>query len=357
MKPHAVGAWEQRQQPQDGVRMNKFGAVIFLLGTLLSGVFVLGMMGSTERSTVPIDAVINDQTTYDEVFHSYYICTANIEFTYSVNGQDYGGIATGSMQSSQSCVDEIEASYSIDSEIRIYYWDDVPSDYTFNQESEDTAFLYGCCAAFFGILAVIGLVVTFSMGSPGSSSTTGGLSGRVKNLSGQNSTQIKPENEHYQTLPSQQHLSRDTKSKPRNRWKGDRMTQARIRNYDSILNRLNLKKRNLSNIMEAKGYVMTSGIMNQRETDKFFANSHVISTLGLLPDGEFKSSSMSQSKPKENFWSQSKISTSKGSSDGSCGDLSCSNSVDSFDFRCFDCRKRFCSQHRGKTFKCAACAN
>lgn len=337
--------------------MNKFGAVIFLVCTLLSGVFVLGMMGSTERSTIPVDAVINDQTTYDESYSSYYTCTAYIGFTYSADGGDYEGSTVGSMESSQSCLDEIKSYYSIDSEIRIYYWDDAPSDYTFNQESEDAAFLYGCCAAFFGILAVLGLVVTFSMGSPGSSSTTGGLSGRLKGFRGQTSKQIKPENEHYQTLPSQQHLSRDTKSKPRNRWKGDRMTQARIRNYDSILNRLNLKNRNLSNIKEAKGYVMTSGIMNQRETDKFFANSHVISTLGLLPDGELKSSSMSQSKPKENFWSQSKISTSKGSSDGSCGDISCSNSVDSFDFRCFDCRKRFCSQHRGKTFKCAACEN
>ncbi len=337
--------------------MNKFGAVIFLVCTLLSGVFVLGMMGSTERSTIPVDAVINDQTTYDESYSSYYTCTAYIGFTYSADGGDYEGSTVGSMKRSQSCLDEIKSYYSIDSEIRIYYWDDAPSDYTFNQESEDAAFLYGCCAAFFGILAVLGLVVTFSMGSPGSSSTTGGLSGRLKGFRGQTSKQIKPENEHYQTLPSQQHLSRDTKSKPRNRWKGDRMTQARIRNYDSILNRLNLKNRNLSNIKEAKGYVMTSGIMNQRETDKFFANSHVISTLGLLPDGELKSSSMSQSKPKENFWSQSKISTSKGSSDGSCGDISCSNSVDSFDFRCFDCRKRFCSQHRGKTFKCAACAN
>ena len=337
--------------------MNKFGAVIFLFCTLLSGVFVLGMMGSTERSTIPVDAVINDQTTYDESYSSYYTCTAYIGFTYSADGGDYEGSTVGSMESSQSCLDEIKSYYSIDSEIRIYYWDDAPSDYTFNQESEDAAFLYGCCAAFFGILAVLGLVVTFSMGSPGSSSTTGGLSGRLKGFRGQTSKQIKPENEHYQTLPSQQHLSRDTKSKPRNRWKGDRMTQARIRNYDSILNRLNLKNRNLSNIKEAKGYVMTSGIMNQRETDKFFANSHVISTLGLLPDGELKSSSMSQSKPKENFWSQSKISTSKGSSDGSCGDISCSNSVDSFDFRCFDCRKRFCSQHRGKTFKCAACEN
>ena len=337
--------------------MNKFGAVIFLFCTLLSGVFVLGMMGSTERSTIPVDAVINDQTTYDESYSSYYTCTAYIGFTYSADGGDYEGSTVGSMESSQSCLDEIKSYYSIDSEIRIYYWDDAPSDYTFNQESEDAAFLYGCCAAFFGILAVLGLVVTFSMGSPGSSSTTGGLSGRLKGFRGQTSKQIKPENEHYQTLPSQQHLSRDTKSKPRNRWKGDRMTQARIRNYDSILNRLNLKNRNLSNIKEAKGYVMTSGIMNQRETDKFFANSHVISTLGLLPDGELKSSSMSQSKPKENFWSQSKISTSKGSSDGSCGDISCSNSVDSFDFRCFDCRKRFCSQHLGKTFKCAACEN
>jgi len=49
-----------------GVRMNKFGAVIFLVCTLLSGVFVLAMSSTTERSTIPVDAVINDQTTYDE---------------------------------------------------------------------------------------------------------------------------------------------------------------------------------------------------------------------------------------------------------------------------------------------------
>jgi len=341
-----------------GVRMNKFGAVIFLVCTLLSGVFVLAMSSTTERSTIPVDAVINDQTTYDESYSSYYTCTAYIGFTYSADGQDYEGSTVGSMESSQSCLDEIKSYYSIDSEIRIYYWDDAPSDYTFNQESEDAAFLYGCCAAFFGILAVLGLVVTFSMGSTGSSNITGGLSNRIKGLTGHKSQQIKPGNDHYQTLPSQQHITRDTEPKTRKRWKGDRMTQARIRNYDSILKRLNLKKRNLSNLMEAKGYVMTSGIMNQRETDKFFANSHVISTLGILPNGEFKSSSTSQSKPKANFWSQSNISTTpKGSSDGDCGEASCSNSVDSFDFRCFDCRKRFCSQHRGKTFKCASCAD
>lgn len=167
--------------------MNKFGAVIFLFCTLLSGAFVLAMSSTTGRSTIPVDAVINDQTTYDESYSSYYTCTAYIGFTYSADGGDYEGSTVGSMESSQSCLDEIKSYYSIDSEIRIYYWDDAPSDYTFNQESEDTAFLYGCCAAFFGILAVLGLVVTFSMGSTGSSNITGGLSNRIKGLTGHKS--------------------------------------------------------------------------------------------------------------------------------------------------------------------------
>ena len=338
--------------------MNKFGAVIFLVCTLLSGAFVLVMTNSPERTAVSTDAVINDQTTYSETYSSFYTCTANINFNYSTNGQVYEGIAPGSMQSSQTCIDQIEASYSIDSTIRIYYWDDSPEQYLFSQPNLDENILYGCCAAFFGILAILGLVVTVTMGSPGSSNITGGLSNRVQALSGPKSQKIESESKHYQTLPSQQGRVKEEKQKPRNRWNGDRMTQPRIRNYDSVIKRLGLKKRDLSNIKEAKGYVLTSGIMNQRETDKFFANSHVISTLGLLPNGEFKSSSNSQSKPKKDFWSKSSISTTtQGSSDGDCGEANCSISVDSFDFRCFDCRKRFCSQHRGKTFKCANCAN
>jgi hypothetical protein len=40
----------------------------------------------------------------------------------------------------------------------------------------------------------------------------------------------------------------------------------------------------------------------------------------------------------------------------SCGNPQCSNSVSAFDFRCFTCRKRFCSEHAGAKIECNDCS-
>jgi len=49
--------------------------------------------------------------------------------------------------------------------------------------------------------------------------------------------------------------------------------------------------------------------------------------------------------------------TQKTSSPGeSCGDSRCSNPVSAFDFRCFTCRRRFCSEHAGANIECSDCS-
>ena len=43
--------------------------------------------------------------------------------------------------------------------------------------------------------------------------------------------------------------------------------------------------------------------------------------------------------------------------EGVCAHPTCSSEVSAFDFRCFDCRRRFCSVHKGMTFQCESCAS
>ncbi len=40
----------------------------------------------------------------------------------------------------------------------------------------------------------------------------------------------------------------------------------------------------------------------------------------------------------------------------SCGNPWCSNPVSAFDFRCFTCRRRFCSEHAGANIECSECS-
>ena len=40
----------------------------------------------------------------------------------------------------------------------------------------------------------------------------------------------------------------------------------------------------------------------------------------------------------------------------SCGNPWCSNPVSAFDFRCFTCRRRFCSEHAGPNIECNDCS-
>ena len=366
----------------NGVKMNKFGIVIFLISTLLSGFFVIAAESSSEEERKAADAMITGETTYDEYYSNYYTCTANIHFSYKATEdgsieKNYTGTTTGSMESSQPCVDDIEAAFPIDSYIRIYFSTDDPTDYSF-QAPSSSMFLYYCCSGFFGILAVLGLVVTLMMGAKSSSVPTGGLSSRMSNFgskfSGNKSMQIKPDEATFPTLPSQQenpafNQVKPNKSRRRKRWKDGNMTQGRVRNYNSIISRMGLKNRGFDDIKEAKAHALSFGIMSHSETEAFFANDHVLRTLGLsqstpfiqnitINDSVVMGNPASSLNSNKGFWSNQNISTSKSQgSEETCGYASCSSEVDSFDFRCFDCRKRFCNAHRGKTFKCDSCEN
>ena len=356
-----------------GVKMNKFGIVIFIISILLSGLFAVAAAGSSDAEYIAADAEITAETTYDEYYSGYYTCTANIEFRYVAEPfeegsveKEYTGTTTGSMESSDSCIDEIEAAFPIGSNIRIFFLSDDPSIYSFDSQTSDI-YLYYCCSGFFAILATLGLIVALMMGSKGSTVATGGLSARMGNfraqLTGQKGKQITPTQSSYQTLPSQQNIPAFNQVRPSNprrrkRWKDGNMTASRIRNYDSIIGRMGLNNRGFDDVKEAKAHALSYGIMSQRETEEFFANDHVLKTLGLSTSSAFNSAPSQPSEPSGGFWGSQGISTTKAqSSEDTCGHPGCSNTVDSFDFRCFDCRKRFCNTHRGKTFQCETCAN
>ena len=51
-----------------------------------------------------------------------------------------------------------------------------------------------------------------------------------------------------------------------------------------------------------------------------------------------------------------KSTQASGPSEESCGNPQCSNRVTPFDFRCFTCRKRFCSEHAGANIECSECS-
>ena len=141
----------------NGVKMNKFGIVIFIISVLLSGLFVFAAAGSTDPEYIAADAIITSETTYDEYYSNYYTCTAYIEFRYVAEAfeedsveKEYTGTTTGSMESSESCIDEIEAAFPIGSTIRIFFPSDDPSSYSFESPTSEI-YLYYCCSGFFAI--------------------------------------------------------------------------------------------------------------------------------------------------------------------------------------------------------------
>ena len=352
--------------------MNKFGIVIFIASTLIAGIFVFAATGAEVEDWYSTNAEISEETTYTEgyTYDNYFSCIANIHFTYNATEDGsverlYSGTTTASMESSESCIDEIEAAFPIGSTLTIFYLSDDPSNYAFEEQYGDVLLFY-CCSGFFAILATLGLIVGLLMGPQGSSGTTGGLSARMNNLRSQitgEGRQSASTQSSYQTLPSQQNVPAFNQVKPTNnrrrkRWKDGNMTQSRIRNYNNIISRMGLNNRGFNDIQEAQAHALSFGIMSRRETEEFFANDHVLNTLGLSKANAFNSAPAQPTQSSGGFWGNQNISTSKAqTSEEVCGYPGCSNAVDAFDFRCFDCRKRFCNAHKGKTFQCDSCAN
>ena len=106
------------------------------------------------------------------------------------------------------------------------------------------------------------------------------------------------------------------------------------------------------------------------DAKNFFSSPYVIDVLGLgeeATDSEEEGSSQRgisdySKEIGDDWWEEGyeegteKPTRKTDSSGESCGNPRCSNPVSAFDFRCFTCRRRFCSEHAGAKIECSECS-
>ena len=181
------------------------------------------------------------------------------------------------------------------------------------------------------------------------------------------------------------------------------MSPSRISGYKRVIDTLNMSK-NASNVYDAENMLRSSGFMNAADANKFMAHPFVMQSLGfaagaaavsgakaataasnsagmlsrnvpapsdantnLRPAGSSEDRLQQMQDEAAAFFEsakpiQPKVATTTSRPVGEdesnqCAHPSCDTGVTSFDFRCFDCRRRFCSAHKGMTFQCSDCAS
>jgi hypothetical protein len=176
---------------------------------------------------------------------------------------------------------------------------------------------------------------------------------------------------------------------------------SRIDGYKKVMAKLNMSK-GVENVYDGENMLRSSGFMTAQAANKFMAHSYVLKTLGLAggagaaagagaavvaqqgnmlnrnvpnpsdpstglrPAGNSDDRLQKMQEEAAAFFESAKpkVATSTTSSrpvgqdeEGVCAHPTCSTEVSAFDFRCFDCRRRFCSAHKGMTFQCESCAS
>jgi len=160
---------------------------------------------------------------------------------------------------------------------------------------------------------------------------------------------------------------------------------SRIAGYQRILSTMNMGSGQFGSAQEYEQILQNSGMMDRSMASGFMSNPFVLQTLGIAAvaggaAATMRSASQAQTslrpaqsgdarlksmqKEAEDFFKSSKpkvsTTTSRPVAKGEpnqCAHSNCTARVSSFDFRCFDCRKRYCTAHKGATFQCEDCAN
>jgi hypothetical protein len=135
--------------------------------------------------------------------------------------------------------------------------------------------------------------------------------------------------------------------------------------YNSIVAKIQSSGVTVTTVEDAIKTYSSLFNVGEKAARPFFQNQFVMATLGLNVQNSPQISQVStsrQNKSKKldaNFWDNvSKgVAKNEGNSDEICADPNCSKPVSAFDFRCFKCRKRFCSDcESGKSIMCKACS-
>ena len=135
--------------------------------------------------------------------------------------------------------------------------------------------------------------------------------------------------------------------------------------YKSIIAKVNKSGVTVTSVEDAIKTYSSLFNVGEKAAKPFFQNQFVMTTLGLSMQSPSQVSEVSpsrQNKSKKlsaNFWENVSegVAKNEAKSDEICADPNCSKPVSAFDFRCFQCRGRFCADcETGTSIMCKTCS-
>ena len=135
-------------------------------------------------------------------------------------------------------------------------------------------------------------------------------------------------------------------------------------NYKSIVAKIQSSGVTVTNVEDAIKTYSSLFNVGEKAAKPFFHNQFVMSTLGLsIQDTaqvgyQSEHSNQKTEKVASNFWGNISdgVAKNEAKSDEICADPNCSKSVSAFDFRCYQCRGRFCESCKGSGLNCPSCS-
>jgi len=130
-----------------------------------------------------------------------------------------------------------------------------------------------------------------------------------------------------------------------------------IRAYDRLIAYIQARGGDIKSLED--GRQRLAEIWGASDSGRFFDSPYVIKVLGLKEEvvEEKKEEIIGDDWWEEGYSVDNSDDLPKAKTgEESCGHSSCENSVSAFDFRCFTCRNRFCSEHAGSKIECNGCS-
>ena len=134
--------------------------------------------------------------------------------------------------------------------------------------------------------------------------------------------------------------------------------------YNSIVAKINSSGVTVTTVDEAIRTYSSLFNVGEKAATPFFHNQFVMSALGLSHQDsaqvsyQSESSNQNSEKVGSSFWGNISegVANNEAKSDETCAGHACSNSISAFDFRCYQCRERFCESCKGSGLTCPSCS-
>ena len=132
-----------------------------------------------------------------------------------------------------------------------------------------------------------------------------------------------------------------------------------IRAYDRLIAYIEARGGGIKSLEDARQRLAEIWSVPESDVGRFLDSPYVIKVLGLKEEvvEEKKEEIIGDEWWEEGYSVDNSNDLPKAKTgEESCGHSGCENSVSAFDFRCFTCRNRFCSEHAGSKIECNGCS-